>query len=102
MKKAIFAIGIFLTTVCVSLAAGAATSFAQLSGNSAFDAMVLLPGDSRSLDFEFNDTVGSPESLHAALITAICHCTFYDEWYSSINLRSSCGGAIKLCSYLFS
>ena len=46
------------------------TSLAQSTPDAKLDMIVLQPGDSRSIEFEFDDTIGNPDSYHVALISA--------------------------------
>jgi hypothetical protein len=57
---------------CIAMlaAAGAPDAVAQTGGNAPVHALVLLPGDARSVRYEFNSILAEPGSLNVALISA--------------------------------
>ncbi len=44
---------------------------AQIDGSTMLTSVVLIPGDSRSFDFEFDGTLGKPQSTHITAVAAI-------------------------------
>jgi len=69
MKKQIIT-SIYLTIFIVAAFMSCGLAAAQTSPDAKVDVLVLLPGDSRSIAYEFDDTMGSPEGYHVALISA--------------------------------
>ncbi len=62
----------FLLTLSYGVCrAGMVTPAALSALDSSVDVVVLSPGDSRSLEFEYNGTFGEPGSFHFALVTAM-------------------------------
>jgi len=44
---------------------------AQTAHDATIETIILFPGDARSIEFEYNDTLGNPDSYHVALIAAM-------------------------------
>lgn len=79
MKKTLFSSVLCSITVFMLLTFGTGISLAESINSkdystldySPLDVIVLFPGDSRSIEFEFDNTFWDPESFHVALIFAM-------------------------------
>jgi hypothetical protein len=72
MKKHTFFFNVMvLLMVLLWEALTAAQAGAQTAHDATVDALVLFPGDARSIELEYDDTLGNPDSYHVALIAAM-------------------------------
>ena len=68
MKKTILNLAVLFFLTVVSIAVFAGRSYSE---DTPLDMIVLFPGDSRSISFEYNGTVTQYGSYHMALVTAV-------------------------------
>ena len=71
MKKYMLAPVIFIPLIVFLSFIAQGRALAQTSPDSLLDVIILSPGDSRSIEFEFDNTIGNPDSYHVALISAV-------------------------------
>jgi hypothetical protein len=71
MKKIVL-IHVFIL-VCTGIMYGVHTgsAFAQVAHDAPIEMIVLSPGDARSVEYEFDNTLGQPDSYNVALIAAL-------------------------------
>jgi len=67
---------------------------AQTAHDATVESVVLFPGDSRSIEFEYNDTLGSPDSYHVALIAAMAPDQEIDQLTINLSPRGDVGPEI--------